>query len=46
MRYTVRAGDTVASIAQRFRVDVDDVLRLNPSIFSAPEACWAMIGSR
>ena len=32
MRYTVRAGDTVASIAQRFRVDVDDVLRLNPSI--------------
>lgn len=32
MRYTVRAGDTVTSIAQRFRVDVNDVLRLNTSI--------------
>ncbi|MDA8097316.1 MAG: LysM domain-containing protein [Desulforudis sp.] len=32
MHYTVKVGDTLPSICQRFRVEVDDVLRINPSI--------------
>lgn len=32
MRYTVRSGDTLPGIARRFRVDVEAIIRLNPSI--------------
>lgn len=32
MRYTVREGDTLPEICRRFRVDVNEVIRLNPSI--------------
>lgn len=32
MRYTVRAGDTLTDICRRFRVDIDVVTRLNPTI--------------
>lgn len=34
MRYTVRSGDTLPEIARRFRVDVNAIIRLNPSIRS------------
>lgn len=32
MRYTVRSGDTLPDIARRFRVDVETIIRLNPSL--------------
>lgn len=30
--YTIQAGDTIYNLAQRFRVSVDSILRLNPRI--------------